>query len=269
MAEDTTTRVGGPREPTRTPEDRQRELDGADRRDVQNATGNVNNPQVQNQALQVTSGTTAASGVAADRYGRIDPTNGRGIRGTEYTPKVQAQMARGDFHGFPNLVDRAAGDTRSFAFRGNDGQIRAGVEAPGSINNRPGNFQYIVEPNGRDVNHRLFVGDNMKNSIPRESIIRGTNAARLAGRALLPAAIAMDAYQIATSNDKPRTAVEKAGGWAGSLALGGAAAQAAAPLLAGGPAGWVGYGAVVLGASALGYFGGEAAASRAYSWLFG
>jgi hypothetical protein len=248
-------------------ERKQTELDSGDRRDIQNATSNVSNPQVQNQALQVTTGTTAAAGVAADRYGRIDPTNGRGIQGTQPTPKVQAQMGRPDYHGFPSLVDEAAKKTPSFAFRGNDGAIRAGVEAPGTFNGKPGTYQWIVEPNGKNVNHRLFVGEGMKNSIPKSAVIPGTNAARIAGRALLPVAVGMDAYQIATSNDKPRTAVEKGGAWAASLAASGATAQAAAPLLAAGPVGWVGYGAAVLGAGAVGYFGGGELAKRAYSWL--
>jgi hypothetical protein len=281
MAEELGVDRVGTRQTPDVQNEQRNDLAATERREVQDAASAEATRSVQQQALQVTNGETSGDGYnpanggvqalgnGARQYGHIDPTNGRGINGTQMTPKVQAQLGRDAYHGFPRGVDTLGQEARSFAFRGGDGQIRAGVEAPGTLNGKGGNYQWMVEPNGRDVNHRLFVADGNKNTIPRSSIINGTNAARVAGRVLLPVAAGMDLAAIATSNDVPRTATEKAGAWTGSLALGGLAAKAAAPMLAAGPVGWVGYGVTVIGAGALGYFGGEQLAGRAYSWLSG
>lgn len=56
------------------------------------------------------------------------------------------------------------------------------------------------------------------------------------------------------------TSVRTGAGTGGALAAGGAAAKLAAPMLAGGPVGWLGYGGTVAGATALGGMGASAAA---------
>lgn len=256
----------------------------SDKGDVTRAADAAPAGSVQSQAVQVgkdasnpdsfdpAGGVATSTGTAARSYGNLDVTGGRGLEGTNNTPKVQAQMrlnpttALPDNHGFPKVADNHAAQGKSFAFVGGDGKVRSGIETPGSYNGKNGTFQWTVEPN-KDVNHRLFVSDQMKNPIPRSSIIPGTSAARLAGRALLPLGAALDAHAIATSDHKVRTATEKAGAWAGSFGAAGAAASAAAPLLAAGPPGWVGYGAAVLGAGALGYFGGEKLVSSVWNWF--
>jgi hypothetical protein len=145
--------------------------------------------------------------------------------------------------------------------------MHAGVEVPGALRGQPGTFEYIVRPNGQDINHRLFRPEGQPPTIPRDAIVPGTNALRVVGRGAAFVGAAMDVAEIAQSPTPVRTAVEKAGGWGGSLAAGGLAAQAATPLLAGGPWGAAGYGAVVLGAGVAGYFGGEAATRAALGWL--
>src|SRR5262249_33651712 len=167
----------------------------------------------------------------------------------------------------PRMVDEAAKNTKSFAFKSGDGTIVSGVEVEGAKNGKPGTYEYIVDKNG-NINHRLFAKEGA-NTIPREAIISATNAARVVGRLALPAAAGMEASTIATSDNKVRTATEKAGAWAGSMALGGTAAELASPLLAFGPPGWIGYGATVLGAGAVGYFGGESLTNRLYTWASG
>jgi hypothetical protein len=39
---------------------------------------------------------------------------------------------------------------------GGDGIIRTKIEIPGSYNGQAGVFEYIIEPDGVTVNHRLF-----------------------------------------------------------------------------------------------------------------
>lgn len=268
-------------------EEKKDELSAKDKDDVRAAADRVGGPEVVATAARTadpasptlhqdgfdpgaTSGVLTGTGAAARNYGNLDPTRGQGLpANAQPTPKVQAQMRIGDNHTFPQLVDEAAKKSRSFGFVSGDGQVRGGVEVPGARNGKPGNYQWIVEPNGRDVNHRAFVPESQKNPIPRESILSGTNAARIAGRTLLAAGVAMDAYAIATSDDKVKTAVEKGGAWTGALGAASLAGQAAAPLLAVPGYGWLAYGAVVTGAGIAGYFGGEAAASRLYKWATG
>lgn len=73
-------------------------------------------------------------------------------------------MARDINHGFPNMIDDIAvtyGKVGSFI--GNDGVKRTAVEISGSINGKSGIFQYIIEPDGITVNHRLFT--SIRNSL--------------------------------------------------------------------------------------------------------
>lgn len=86
------------------------------------------------------------------------------------------------------------------------------------------------------------------------------------GRAVLMVAIAADLYEIYQADFAEKVIVEKAGAWAGSLGASAVAAKGAAPLLAGGPIGWIGYGVIVIGAGAIGYWAGGEAAETIYEW---
>jgi hypothetical protein len=88
------------------------------------------------------------------------------------------------------------------------------------------------------------------------------------GRIMLVVAIAADAYEIYEADFNPKLITKKAGAWAGSLAAGGLAAEAASPLLVAGPWGWVGYGVIVGGAGIVGYFGGGELTETIYEWGF-
>jgi hypothetical protein len=88
------------------------------------------------------------------------------------------------------------------------------------------------------------------------------------GRTLLVVGLAADAYEVYKAENKPKVITEKLGAWGGSLAAGGAAAEAASPLLAGGPWGWAGYGLIVGGASIGGYFAGETITRTIWDWTF-
>ncbi|HYF63883.1 MAG TPA: hypothetical protein VD886_13770, partial [Herpetosiphonaceae bacterium] len=88
------------------------------------------------------------------------------------------------------------------------------------------------------------------------------------GRLLLVVGIGLDAYEVYTAENKPKTITKKAGAWAGSLAAGGVAANAASPMLAGGPWGWAAYGGTVLVAGGAGYFVGGEITETIYEWTF-
>ena len=79
------------------------------------------------------------------------------LKNIEYTDKVKGQMLQDVNHGFPSMIDDIAGVHGNFGtFTGNDGVIRTAVELPGAFNGKIGIYQYIIEPNGVTVNHRLF-----------------------------------------------------------------------------------------------------------------
>jgi hypothetical protein len=81
------------------------------------------------------------------------------LENIQYTPKVQNQMsnAADAHHNFPTLVDTMGSSGTIKPITGGDGVVRTSVEILGSINNKEGVYQYIIEPDGTTVNHRLFV----------------------------------------------------------------------------------------------------------------
>ena len=80
------------------------------------------------------------------------------------------------------------------------------------------------------------------------------------GRVVLLVAIGLDTWEVYEAEDRTGAAVEKAGAWAAAATTTKAVGSLAAPLLGGGPAGWVAYGLIVGGAAAVAYLvGGEAA----------
>lgn len=89
-------------------------------------------------------------------------------------------------------------------------------------------------------------------------------AFRVGGRVLIVVGVAADAYRIYTAEDKVKTVVEVAGGWAGAAATGGAFASVAAPVNATGPWGWAAYGVGTLAAGAVGYMAGSEITKTVY-----
>ena len=65
-------------------------------------------------------------------------------------------MKGNDYHEFPESVDAFGGDGKISTIVGGDGITRTKVEIPGSYKNKDGVFEYIIEPDGKTVNHRLF-----------------------------------------------------------------------------------------------------------------
>jgi hypothetical protein len=92
-------------------------------------------------------------------------------------------------------------------------------------------------------------------------------AFRIGGRILIVVGLAADAYRIYTAQDKVKTTIVAAGGWAGALAVGGAAAEATAPADVAGPPGWIVNGLATLGAGALGYWAGSNATETIYDLI--
>ena len=91
---------------------------------------------------------------AANRVENVIDTSANGIR---YTDKVLKQMNNtADLnHAFPSVIDTFVDINSGRPLKGGDGIMRNLIELPGSINNTPGIFEYIIEPNGM-CNHRYF-----------------------------------------------------------------------------------------------------------------
>ena len=87
----------------------------------------------------------------ADRF-KNNPLNE-----AKYSPKVQGQMQSGDYHAFPKEVDNFAGMGNRTPLVGGDGITRTKIELPGTYDGKQGHFEWIVEPDGVTINHRLFV----------------------------------------------------------------------------------------------------------------
>ena len=78
------------------------------------------------------------------------------LENIKYTDKVKQQMRQGDYHAFPESVDTFGNQGKTTLITGGDGIIRTKVEIPGSYDGKSGIFEYIIEPDGITVNHRLF-----------------------------------------------------------------------------------------------------------------
>ncbi len=90
----------------------------------------------------------------ANRVADVIDASTNGIR---YTDKVIKQMSNAaDLnHSFPAIIDTFVDVNAGRPLIGGDGITRTLIELPGSINNTPGVFEYIIEPNGM-CNHRFF-----------------------------------------------------------------------------------------------------------------
>ena len=94
----------------------------------------------------------------------------------------------------------------------------------------------------------------------------GLKAARFLGRVAMPIGIAADVFEVANSQDKVKTGVEKASAWAGALggAEAGGSIGATVGTFVGGPIGTVVGGAIgALGGGIAGYLGGEQVGDKA------
>ena len=78
------------------------------------------------------------------------------LENIEYTNKVKKQMKLGDYHSFPESVDAFGADGNTTTIIGGDGVVRLKVEIKGGYKKKEGVFEYIIEPDGKTVNHRLF-----------------------------------------------------------------------------------------------------------------
>ena len=84
------------------------------------------------------------------------------------------------------------------------------------------------------------------------------------GRVFLVVAVGLDAYEIYAAEDRPAEIAEKAGAWGTAAAASAAAGNLAAPLLAGGPIGWVAYGTIVGATGIVAYIAGSKAGEILY-----
>lgn len=94
--------------------------------------------------------TTVGSGSQSEIY--YNP-----LENIKYTDKVSEQMKQGDYHSFPESVEAFGADGKSTQIVGGDGITRTKIEIAGSYKGKNGTFEYIIEPDGKTVNHRLFV----------------------------------------------------------------------------------------------------------------
>jgi hypothetical protein len=93
---------------------------------------------------------------------------------------------------------------------------------------------------------------------------RVQGAFRVGGKVLIVVGAVTDGYRIYTAQDKVKTTVEVAGGWAGAAAFGGAFAAWYAPADVAGPWAWLGHGVGTLGAGAIGYMVGSEVTKTVY-----
>ena len=77
------------------------------------------------------------------------------LKDVVFTDKVKAQMAKGDYHGFPNIVENYGAYAKEGFLIGGDNKVRRVIEIPGEYRGKSGFFQYIIEENNV-CNHRLF-----------------------------------------------------------------------------------------------------------------
>ena len=77
--------------------------------------------------------------------------------GIKYTDKVLKQMDNTNDlrHAFPSIVDTMIDFSAGKPLKGGDGVIRNLIELPGTINEKDGVFEFIVDPDGL-CNHRFF-----------------------------------------------------------------------------------------------------------------
>ncbi|WP_404447372.1 hypothetical protein LG307_01835 [Sutcliffiella horikoshii] len=74
----------------------------------------------------------------------------------KYTNKVVGQMKQGDYHAFPRSVEAYGKYGKVKTITGGDGKKRKLVEISGNYKGKDGVFEFIIEPDGVTVNHRLF-----------------------------------------------------------------------------------------------------------------
>ncbi len=121
--------------------------------------GNPRNPgtgnrQVDAKLEQQQQSALAKDGVKVEEVMQRDDF----FRDAEYTPKVQRQMAEGNYHGFPENVTFHQDLGKITTFKGGDGNMYQRLEIRGSYNGRDGTFEFIKNGKG-EINHRMFRSD--------------------------------------------------------------------------------------------------------------
>ncbi len=203
------------------------------------------------------------NGVAADaplsrRAQNIIARNANAIAERAMWQEVGEQVARsqsgvGRVHLENSRFSRSGNGQFMLTSRPSAVQIRGGAAALVDVIQRTG------QPVERPV---LEAAERLATEQRWQGRVQG--AFRVGGRVLVIAGLAADGYRIYQAEDRLREGAIVAGGWAGATGAGGVAAAKAAPLLAAGPWGWAGYGLITVGAGAIGYFAGEAAAEALY-----
>ena len=112
-----------------------------------------------NVGKPVTPPVTISGSAVGTQNGGTGNTEKNPLENIRYTDKVKQQMQQGDYHAFPESVDTFGSEGKMTQITGGDGIVRTKVEIPGSYGGKPGMFEYIIEPDGTTVNHRLFVPD--------------------------------------------------------------------------------------------------------------
>ncbi|MFQ5501807.1 MAG: RHS repeat-associated core domain-containing protein [Phycisphaerae bacterium] len=104
-------------------------------------------------ALETAIAITAALTFSVAKRFRANP-----LDKIKYTDKVRRQMAdkNDTFHSFPPEVERFARNPKITRFKGGDGIMRSKLEIEGHWDKKDGVFEWILEPDGRTVNHRRF-----------------------------------------------------------------------------------------------------------------
>ena len=77
------------------------------------------------------------------------------FEGTRYSQKVLDQIAREDFHAFPEIVRNFAREGTVETIRGGDGALYQILRIPGSYKGRNGFFEFIKDAAG-EITHRYF-----------------------------------------------------------------------------------------------------------------
>ena len=116
----------------------------------------------------------------------------------------------------------------------------------------------------RNQVHNPKVLSRITKSVDEIARSKSFRITKYGGRVFLVVAAGMDAYEIYAAEDRPAEIAEKAGAWGAATLASSAAGSLAAPLLAGGPIGWVAYGTIVSTAGILAYIAGSKAGEILY-----
>ncbi len=109
--------------------------------------------EVQSTEVAIQSAEAGAAKVAGDSEAATF------FEGTKYAERVEVQMSRGDFHGFPKLVEgNYAGEGTVSQIVSKEGNPGTMLTIKGSYQGKAGTFEFIKDANGT-IYHRFFNPD--------------------------------------------------------------------------------------------------------------